>query len=83
MDWGLIFFILAIVFLVGHLGIDGYRMFRHVRRLRHIRAETGWEHLCPRCVYIQDGLSDMRHEAAWTVAAVLALAGHITLDFVG
>jgi len=83
MDWGLVLFILAVVFLVGHLALDGYRMFRNVRHLRHAKAESLDSRRCARCLAIEDGLADLRHEVIWTVAAVIALTGHITLDFVG
>jgi hypothetical protein len=75
--------VLAIVVLVVHMALDGYRMLRNLRFLRHIKYERGWTALCPRCIYIEEKLGAMRHEAIWTAAAVVALAGHITLDFVG
>lgn len=81
MDWGLILVVLAVVFLVGHLALDGYRTLRNLRFLRHVKAESldGWQ--CSRCNYIQDRLDDMRHEGLWTAAAVVVLAVHIVLDF--
>lgn len=51
-------------------------------RLRHIKYEAGWEVRCPRCLYVEDGLADLRHEAVWTAAALIVLAIHIALDFV-
>lgn len=82
MTWGLALFVLAVVFLIGHLLIDGYRMFRNVRRLRHVKYKSLDTERCERCYAIALGLADMRHEVIWTVAAVVALSGHITLDFV-
>ena len=83
MDWGLITGVLVVLALAAHLAVDGYRMLRNLRFLRHVKAESldGWQ--CSRCIYIQDRLAGMRHEAIWTVVAVVALAIHITLDFVG
>jgi hypothetical protein len=83
MDGGLVLVVLAVVFLVGHLALDSYRMLRNLRFLRHVKSEAldGWQ--CARCIYIQTRLADMRHESIWTAAAVVVLAVHITLDFVG
>lgn len=83
MDWGLTLVILAVVFLVGHLALDGYRMLRHLRFLRHVKYEALDGQRCARCNYIADRLGDMRHEAIWAAAAIVVLAGHITLDFIG
>ncbi len=83
MDWGQALVILAVVFLIGHLALDGYRMFRNVRRLRHVKYESLDSWRCSRCLAIADGLDDMRHEALWTAAAVVVLAVHIVLDFIG
>ncbi len=82
MDWGLILVVLAIVFLVGHLMFDGLRLRQQLLRLRHVKYETLDTDSCERCRAIKDGLSDIRHEAIWTAAAIVVLAGHITLDFV-
>lgn len=81
MDWGVLLFVLALVFLVGHLVFDGYRMFLYVRRLRHVKYENLDIQNCDRCSAIKEGLRNMRHEAIWTAAAVFALGGHIALDF--
>jgi hypothetical protein len=83
MDWGLALVVLAVMFLVGHLALDGYRLLRHVRRLRHVKYESLDRERCARCITIADGLADMRHESIWTAAAVVVLSVHITLDFVG
>lgn len=83
MDWGLVLVVLAVVFLVGHLVLDGYRMLRNLRFLRHVKFESVDNWQCSRCLFISDRLADMRHELIWTVAAVVVLAAHITLDFVG
>ncbi len=82
MDWGLILVVLAIVFLVGHLALDGYRTFWNLRFLRHVTAANLNGEECVRCRYIEDRMGNMRHEAFWTAAAIVVLAGHITLDFV-
>lgn len=81
-DWGLIFGILTVVFLVGHVLIDAYRMFRHVRRLRHVKYEAldGWN--CSRCIAREEGYAGLRHEAEWTAAALIFLVLHILTDFV-
>jgi hypothetical protein len=81
MDWGLILVVLAVVFLVGHLALDGYRLLRNLRFYRHTKYEA--LDPCGRCLYIEERLADMRHEGIWTAAAVIVLAAHITLDFVG
>ena len=83
MDWGLILVVLAVVFLVGHLALDGYRMLRNLRFLRHVKAESLDSWRCARCLAIEDGLASMRHEVIWTAAAIVVLAIHIMLDFVG
>lgn len=82
MDWGLILVVLAIVFLVGHLALDGYRMLRNLRFLRHVKYESLDNHQCSRCLFISDRLADMRHEVIWTAAAVIVLIGHLILDVV-
>lgn len=81
MDWGLFFVVLAVVFLVGHVALDAYRMWRHVRRLRHVKSEAldGW--MCDRCLTREENLADLRHEAGWTAAALIVLTIHIVLDF--
>lgn len=83
MDWGLITAILVIVVWMAHVAFDGYRMWRSLRFLRHVKYEAldNWQ--CERCKYIQDRLDGMRHEAIWTAAAIIALIVHVTLDFVG
>lgn len=80
MDWGLALVIAAVVFLVGHMALDGYRMFRDVRRLRHAKYES--LDACERCATVANALKDLRHEVGWTAAAVVVLAGHLTLDMV-
>lgn len=82
MDMGLIFGILTVVFLIGHVLIDAYRMWRHVRRLKHVRSESldGWQ--CDRCLTREEGLASLRHEAEWTAAALIFLTLHITTDFI-
>ena len=81
MDWGLFFVVLAVVFLVGHVALDAYRMWRHVRRLHHVRSESldGWK--CDRCLTREESLADLRHGTAWTAAALIVLTIHIVLDF--
>ncbi len=82
MDWGLISIIAAVTFLVAHVMIDGYRMFRNVRRLRHVNAESlDWQR-CPRCLAIKEGLAGMRHEGILVATATVILAVHIVSDFV-
>lgn len=82
MNMGLIFGILTVVFLVGHVLIDAYRMWRQVRLLKHVRAESldGWQ--CDRCLTREEGLESLRHEAGWTAAALIFLALHIATDFI-
>lgn len=82
MDWGLITVVLAIAFLGAHLALDGLRLVKNVRRLRHTKYESLDSWRCERCRAIEGGLADLKHEAAWTVAAVIVLTGHIILDFV-
>lgn len=81
MDWTPNLVVMAMVFLAAHLLLDGYRMFRHVRRLKHVRAESldGWQ--CARCNALKDGMRDLRHESFWTAAAGIVLFIHLVLDF--
>lgn len=82
MGIGLVFGILTVVFLVGHVLIDAYRMWRQVRRLRHVRSESldGWQ--CSRCLRRREGLAGLRHEAEWTATALIFLVLHIVTDFI-
>ncbi len=85
MDWGLILVALAIVFLVGHLALDFRVLLRNMQILQHDDAAhtvTLRAGECDRCHTLGRGEQELRHEAIWTVAAVVVLAIHITLDFV-
>ncbi len=82
MDWGSTLVIAAVVVLVVHILVDGYRTYRNVRLFQHVEYENIDGLPCGRCSYIQDRLDGMRHEAAWTAAAVIVLAGHLILDVV-
>ncbi len=81
MNWGLIFGILTVAFLVGHVLIDTYRMWRQVRALRHVQYEAldGW--MCDRCLTFEEKMGDLKHEAEWTAAALIFLALHLLTDF--
>ncbi len=81
MNMGLYFGILTVVFLVGHIAIDAYRMWRNVRTLRHVRSESldGWQ--CDRCLTFEEKMRDLKHEAEWAGAALIFLALHIATDF--
>ena len=82
MDCGLIFSILTVVFLVGHIVLDAYRMWRQVRRLRHVQYESLDGLNCPRCLTIEEKMTELKHEAEWTGAALIFLALHIVTDFI-
>ena len=82
MDWGLITVVAAVAFLVGHLALD----FRSLTR--NLTTGNGGVHgpknsaYCEHCHARARGGSELRHEAAWTVAAIVVLTGHMILDFV-
>ncbi len=81
-DWGLYFGILTVVFLVGHVLIDAYRMFRQVRALSHVEYEALDGAGCDRCLTFEEKMGDLKHEAEWTAAALVFLALHLLTDFV-
>lgn len=81
MNMGLYFGILTVVFLVGHIVIDAYRMWRQVRALRHTKYEPMDSWQCDRCLTFDEKMIDLRHEAEWTAAALIFLVLHIVTDF--
>ncbi len=73
--------ILTVVFLVGHIVIDAYRMWRQVRTLRHVRSESLDGAGCDRCLTFEEKMGDLKHEAEWTATALVFLALHLLTDF--
>lgn len=83
MDWNLTLVVLAIMFLVGHMAFDMRSLARNLRRIDHADLNPACLPIeCERCHARVRGEQELRHEAVWTAAAVVALAGHIILDFV-
>ena len=82
MEWGFsdALLILAGTFLALHLLTDARRMLQ-VLRLQHSRKahKLGVTFSCTRC----EGLGTGVKEAWWEVLTLVALVGHIIMDYVG
>lgn len=87
MDWGLITLILVVAVLAVHIAFDARTLLKNLRSLGH---QTSPQHYgpelhntqhCERCHTIIRGHKELRHEAAWTAAALIILVIHIALDF--
>lgn len=88
MDWGLLFVIVAGAFLVAHLAFD-LRGVYHLLRTPH---DAVIPRRCARCsdTTMNGQVAGIglrrehgRRDILWTTAPIIALVGHVIMDFVG
>ncbi len=83
MDWGILVYV-AIGFLVVHILLDVRALIHSAwlwMNIKHEHDGALWK--CARCGHREWRVDELKHTTLWTLAAVIALAGHLIFDFVG